>query len=145
MSSPEFIRYDNNILEPAKELSKEYEKEKLKKYPYQAKLDKMLNQINKINEKYEKYRAMTYDERLNDFRKKQLSYKNSPTWSSPNLEGEFALAYQYYVDGLIKGATTQKHFNKLEKIMDDWFIPAFQTEYPKVKSTLKLFVKKVEG
>lgn len=143
MSLPEFFKYDNTILEPSKELLKEYEKEKLKKNPYQAKLDKLLNQINKINEQYEKYRAMTYDERLNDFRKKQLSFKNSQAITSPNKEGIYASAYQYYIDGLIKGATTRKHFNKLEKVVDDWFIPEFQAEYPRVKSTLKLFVKTI--
>ena len=143
--SPEFIKYDNTILEPAKELSKEYEKEKLKKHPYQAKLDKLLSQINKINEEYEKYSAMTYDERLNDFRKQQLRFKNSKAFQAPNKEGIYASAYQYYIDGLIKEATTKKHLNKLQKIIEDWFIPAFQDEYPRVKSTLKLFVKSLEN
>ena len=142
--SPEFIKYDNTILEPAKELSKEYEKEKLKKHPYQAKLDKLLSQINKINEEYEKYSAMTYDERLNDFRKQQLKFKNAKSITWLYKAGLYAVNYQYYIDGLIKGATTQKHFNKLEKIMDDWFIPAFQDEYPEAKSTLKLFIKTIQ-
>jgi len=142
--SPEFIKYDNTILEPVKELSKEYEKEKLKKYPYQAKLDKLLNQINKINEEYEKYSAMTYDERLNDFRKQQLKFKNAKAIQAPNKEGIYASAYQYYIDGLIKEATTKKHLNKLQKIIEDWFIPAFQDEYPKVKSTLKIFIKAIQ-
>lgn len=145
MSSSEFIKYDNTILEPSKELLKEYEKEKLKKRPYQAKLDKLLNQINKINEEYEKYRAMTYDERLNDFRKQQLRFKNSQTFVATYKEGIFALSYQYYIDGLIRGATTKKHFKKLETILEDWFVPEFQDENPKIKSTLKLFVKVLEG
>lgn len=138
--SPEFIKYDESILEPSKPLLEEYQKEKLKKKPYQVKLDKLLNQINKINAEYEKYKAMTYEERLKDFRKQQLKFKNSKVYISTFLSGIFVLTYQYYVDGLIKRATTIKHFNQIEKILDDCFIPQFQAENPKIKSTLKLYI-----
>jgi len=136
----EFIDYDEKILDESKPLLQEYQKEKMKKKPYEAKLDKLLKQINKINERYEKYKNMTYDERLYDFRKLQLKFKNQESIDAPFLDGIFVIAYKNYVEGLIKKATTEKHFNQLERILTSCFVPQFQKENPEIKPVLKLYV-----